>query len=212
MRLPLRAVSLVATTGLLAACAQTTADPRSTSPSSSLSTAMPTSVPAAKGEVTALAMVIEEDDGPRVCLGGVQESLPPQCDGPRLEGFQWSDVTSDEASGVEWAEPVRVTGTWDGTTLTLTAPAADEERPDTTAGPAPRTTCDDAERIHDEIWRDEDSLPPGALSGYPGSGCVELFVTYDDGSIQRALDAKYGDGVVVVLSALRPVGSGSSTG
>lgn len=111
MRLPLRAVSLVAATGLLAACAQTTADPRSTSPSSSLSTAMPTSVPAAKGEVTALAMVIEKDDGPQACLGGVQESLPPQCDGPRLEGFQWSDVTSDEASGVEWAEPVRVTGT-----------------------------------------------------------------------------------------------------
>lgn len=212
MRLPLRAVSLVAATGLLAACAQTTADPRSTSPSSSLSMAMPTSVPAAKGEVTALAMVIEKDDGPRACLGGVQESLPPQCDGPRLEGFQWSDVTSDEASGVKWAQPVRVTGTWDGTTLTLTEPAADEARPDTTAGPAPRTTCDDAERIHGKVWRDEDSLPPGALSGYPGSGCVELFVTYDDGSIQRALDAEHGVGAVTVVSALHPVGPGSSTG
>lgn len=127
-------------------------------------------------------MVIEKDDGPRACLGGVQESLPPQCDGPRLEGFEWSDVTSNEA------------------------------RPDTTAGPAPRTTCDDAERIHGKVWRDEDSLPPGALSGDTGSGCVELLVTYDDGSIQRALDAKYDDGVVVVQSALRPVGSGSSTG
>lgn len=309
MRLPLRAVSLVAATGLLAACAQTAADPRSTSPSTSLSTAMPTSIPAAKGEVTALAMVIEEDDGARVCLGGVDESLPPQRDGPNLVGFEWADVTSDEANGVEWAEPVRVTGTWDGTTMTLTEPAADEERSDTPV-PALPTLCeepdggwvrdpDDVEaddleaagrlldrrsdvlrahvtyfgpvgdrlrtdaagvdadgvdvtpstiynvvttapaavkralervwggglcvvqgtgrseaerrRIHEEIWRD-DATPPGALSGGAGPKTVELFVIYDDGSIQRALDAEHGDGAVTVVSALQPVGAGSSTG
>ena len=30
-------------------------------------------------------------------------------------------------------------------------------------------------------------------------------MTYDDGSLQRELDEKYGDGMVVVGSALQPV-------
>lgn len=38
-----------------------------------------------------------------ICLGGVAESLPPQCSGPVLEGdFSWADVEPERSSGVTW--------------------------------------------------------------------------------------------------------------
>jgi hypothetical protein len=45
---------------------------------------------------------------------------------------------------------------------------------------------------------------PGLLSGGVGHDQVDLEVIYDDGSLQRDLDRRYGAGLVVVTSALRP--------
>ena len=67
------------------------------------------------------ATVLESPDhGPQLCLGAVQESLPPQCGGPDIVGWNWDDVDNEESvSGVTWGE-YSVTGTWDGERLTLT--------------------------------------------------------------------------------------------
>jgi hypothetical protein len=38
-----------------------------------------------------------------ICLGGVAESLPPQCGGPVLQGdFSWEDVEAERRDGVTW--------------------------------------------------------------------------------------------------------------
>ena len=80
----------------------------------------PTAIPAAAGAVEATATVLDDGDGPELCLGGVADSLPPQCDGPPVEGWDW-DVHPEHESvdGVKWGE-FRVVGEWDGTTFTVT--------------------------------------------------------------------------------------------
>lgn len=60
--------------------------------------------------------------GPQLCFGGVMESLPPQCSGPDIVGWDWSKVDGEEsANGTTWGD-YRVVGTWDGERLTLTEP------------------------------------------------------------------------------------------
>ncbi|WP_244931674.1 hypothetical protein [Nocardioides sp. W7] len=78
--------------------------------------------------------VIDDGDGAELCLGAVGFSLPPQCDGPRLVGWDWADHAGrfEEAGGTRWGEFV-VTGTYDGETMTPTevvAAAVAEERPE----------------------------------------------------------------------------------
>jgi hypothetical protein len=82
---------------------------------------MPTAVPAATGPVTTRGpvTVLDDGDGAELCLGGVAESYPPQCGGPRLVGWDWRDHRGDfdEANGVRWGAFV-VTGTFDGSAFT----------------------------------------------------------------------------------------------
>jgi hypothetical protein len=74
-------------------------------------------------EVTATVL----DDGtagPQLCAGGVQESYPPQCEGPPVAGWDWETVDHEAASGVRWGV-YRLVGTWDGEAFTVTeAPTA----------------------------------------------------------------------------------------
>ena len=40
-----------------------------------------------------------------ICVGGVAESLPPQCGGPVLEGdFSWDDVAPQRSGDVTWTD------------------------------------------------------------------------------------------------------------
>jgi hypothetical protein len=60
--------------------------------------------------------------GPQLCLGVVNDSLPPQCGGPHVKGWDWDAVADKESrNGTTWAE-VTVVGTFDGATFTLTEP------------------------------------------------------------------------------------------
>ena len=59
--------------------------------------------------------------GPQLC-GAVMDSLPPQCSGLDLVGWDWDAVEHREEVGVRWVDAATVTGTLQGTTLTLTAP------------------------------------------------------------------------------------------
>ncbi|WP_051247276.1 hypothetical protein [Nocardioides halotolerans] len=81
----------------------------------------PTAVPAAAGEVTTVVPVTVLDDGggAELCLGGVLDSYPPQCGGPRLVAWDWADHDGqyDTSGDVRWGDFV-VTGTFDGTSVT----------------------------------------------------------------------------------------------
>ena len=63
-------------------------------------------------------LVIDNGKGPKLCLGGVMESYPPQCDGVDLVGWRWPSTGTEQASETTWAETV-VVGTWDGARFTV---------------------------------------------------------------------------------------------
>jgi hypothetical protein len=88
--------------------------------------AHPTSTTAAEAPTDlyeASATVLESPEhGPQLCLGGVEDSLPPQCGGPDLIGWDWAQVDGeDSAGGSTWGD-YHVVGTWDGESLTVTEP------------------------------------------------------------------------------------------
>lgn len=64
---------------------------------------------------TAVTTVLESPShGPQLCLGVVNDSLPPQCGGPDIKGWDWDAVADKESrNGTTWAE-VTVVGTFDG--------------------------------------------------------------------------------------------------
>lgn len=66
-------------------------------------------------------MVLEaKERGPELCLGGVLESLPPQCSGVPLLGWDWRSVDGEErAGGTTWGS-YHVVGRYDGETFTVT--------------------------------------------------------------------------------------------
>jgi hypothetical protein len=82
--------------------------------------ASPTAALPADGPVRTVTTVLDDGDGPVMCLGGMAFSSPPRCDGPAVGGWEWDDHPGHEsASGSRWGEFVLV-GDWDGTTLTPT--------------------------------------------------------------------------------------------
>ncbi|MEU6426600.1 hypothetical protein ABZ860_11915 [Microbispora sp. NPDC046973] len=66
------------------------------------------------------------EHGPQLCAA-VAESLPPQCGGPDIVGWDWNAVKHSARGGVRWGE-YHVVGTWDGKTLTLTDPPSPAPR------------------------------------------------------------------------------------
>lgn len=256
---------------------------------------------------TATAMVLESPDhGPQLCLGGVEDSLPPQCGGPDIPNWSWDDVDGFESAGGTTWGGYTVVGTYDGEDFTLTEQPTPPAEPDDPVDPQFWTPCDEppggwtvveeatateeamtaaieyaaSQPDHAGTWLDQSMNP--ALSGDTGIadaeieaaandptklilnfrfsgdlerherelreiwggalcvtraehtedelrdvqrrlhgelgddvlgsgidvtiGYVELMVVVDDGSLQRELDEQYGEGVVRVHSALRPVG------
>ncbi|MGI8802528.1 MAG: hypothetical protein ACR2KV_10195 [Solirubrobacteraceae bacterium] len=75
------------------------------------------------GRFRTIATVLESPQhGPQLCYG-VDESLPPQCEGTDIAGWDWSTVDHEAANGTKWGR-YTVIGTYDGDTFTLTEPAA----------------------------------------------------------------------------------------
>lgn len=66
------------------------------------------------------SMVLDDPGRPPVlCLGGVADSLPPQCDGIPIADWDWEAVDGEQsAAGSTWGE-FHVVGTYDGETFTL---------------------------------------------------------------------------------------------
>lgn len=75
---------------------------------------------------TGLATVLDDGDGPELCLGAIAESLPPQCSGLPMTGWEWTEHPEHErAGGVRWGS-FAVTGSYDGESFAVTdaTPAA----------------------------------------------------------------------------------------
>jgi hypothetical protein len=168
--------------------------------------AMPTEVPAAPGVVDTrgLVTVMDAGDSPELCLGPVADSYPPQCGGPPIDGWDWSQDKEmyDSQGGIRWGQ-FMVSGTWDGTTLdfesAVPAPIYDATPTPEPTYPTPSMehSSADLEQIAAEV-----GTLPGAQGAYADQGHVLVDVTYDDGTLQDWADETYGDGVVVVNSML----------
>ena len=80
-----------------------------------------------------LATVLDDGDGPELCLGAVAESYPPQCGGPALVGWDWADHegTFEEASGVRWGA-YALEGRYDADGSTFEVESVSDEPPATT--------------------------------------------------------------------------------
>ena len=79
----------------------------------------PTPVPDGEVRTDGLVTVLDDGDGPEMCLGAIAESYPPQCGGPALADFDFGDVGAEQAAGVTWGS-YAFTGTFDGSTFTVT--------------------------------------------------------------------------------------------
>ena len=107
----------------VAACGPNPSGPGSTEPRSNRS-------PDPDQKYRGSGVVLEDKDGtPELCLGGILDSLPPQCGGLPIEGWDWGSVRGEEsAAGVTWGS-YEVTGFYDGDTFTLVDAGAPPESP-----------------------------------------------------------------------------------
>ena len=198
--------SLIAVSALLlvAACGNDTGADAGTDTGGSAPT-KPTAIPAADGPVVGLGTVLDgsADGQTGFCLGPVAESYPPQCTGLPLDGWDWADHRGDfdDGMGTKFGT-FAITGTFDGATMTYQS-AVPGALYDPMPWAQPTSTADDdhSQAELEAIAEDLSDLP-GALTTMPGDNLVVLDVIHDDGTIQEYVDAKYGDGLVFVHSAL----------
>jgi hypothetical protein len=197
----------------------------------------PTKVLAAVGEVTTgPTLVLDDGEGPQVCLGGVAASLPPQCGGPVVSDWDWADHEGayEEASGVRWGS-FELRGTFDGTAFTpsevvaeadSTGPEPETRAPETTPCDPPAegwgvidpTTTNEAAlgkvtRVaaarpdHGVVWMDQ-SINPRWQAFLDGDVSLEVQRAMNDPMLTIVNVGVTGD-VGAAESELRPVWGGS---
>lgn len=129
----IRCLTVLTLCTVLSACGEAT-DPRRAD--GGPATDAPSTSPPPEPEVlVGTGTVLDDGDGPELCLGPVMESLPPQCGGPELIGWDWAEIPDEgTAGGTTWVDGVVVTGTFDGEAFTLTRPAVPVDQYD---GPLP---------------------------------------------------------------------------
>lgn len=160
------------------------------------------------GRVIGVGTVLDVGGDVQLCLGAIMESSPPQCSGVPLDGWSWDGLDGGETIGDTTWGAYAVYATYDGERLTSTDPPImlalyDPIAPDDPAGGVEGTTStDELTRIQDDISA---RLGADALTSATDRGYVWLTVVWDDGTIQDAADAEYGDDVVFVTSALREI-------
>lgn len=161
------------------------------------------------GEVVGQGTVLDADGAPQLCLGAVMESWPPQCHGIPLDGWTWDGVEGSESSGAATWGAYAVQGIYDGERFTVTQPPImlalyDPMVPDDPTGGRPGAGDEQTlTAIQGEL---PDLLGTRLLQSWSADGWLWVHVVWDDGTLQAAADHDYGDGVVVVQSALRTVG------
>lgn len=206
----LRLLALAPLVVLLAACGgeDTTVarDPGPTDPPAQ--SGPPALVLPADVRTANLVTVMDTGEGPEVCLGAIAESYPPQCSGPTLLGWDWSEnEVHDKQGKVRWGS-FAITGSWDGEALTASdaIPAAlyDAMYVEPTEPPTPEPPVEAAEL--ERIAAELQEVLPGVQGTYAAETHVLADVAYDDGSLQEWADVAYGAGVVRLVAAMVPAG------
>lgn len=164
-----------------------------------------------EGEVVGTGTVMDVDGTVEFCMGAIAESYPPQCTGIPLEGWSWDGVDGAEArDSIRWGA-YALTGTYDGSAFTVTGepmllalydPIASE---DPTGGEAGAATEAELLEIQEELPARFGENSGGYLGSYPENARLWVDVVWDDGTLQQAADDDYGEGVVIIRSALRAV-------
>ncbi|QYM62950.1 hypothetical protein [Microbacterium sp. Se5.02b] len=158
------------------------------------------------GRVIGVGTVLDVAGDVQLCMGVIMESYPPQCQGVPLDGWTWDGVDGSETSGTTTWGQYAVYASYDGERLTNTDQPImlalyDTVAPEDPTGGVEGTTAEDElVRVQDDIAA---RLGSEALTVATDRGYVWLTVVWDDGTMQDAADAEYGDGVVIVTSALR---------
>jgi hypothetical protein len=163
------------------------------------------------GELVGAGLVRQENNElPELCMGIGNDSYPPGCIGPPIHGWDWSQADGEEkAANVTWGNYV-VYGTWNGTSLTVTRQPPRHIAPDEPWGkPDPRLdphkpgrgTKARLQQIERQLWN---SNQREWTDTFVDNGYVFLNVSYDDGSLQKAMNSRFGPGLVAVRSRLTP--------
>jgi hypothetical protein len=215
----LAAAAVLTVLGAATACS-TEAEMKAVDPSSSDAAAdapsgeaggAPTPVPDGEVRTSGLVMVLDDGDGPEMCLGGVAESYPPQCGGPALADFDWGDVGAEQANGVTWGQ-YALTGTYDGSTFTVTdaIPAAlydvmaePEQEPLAAACDEP-TTTDTAKATPEDLDATlaAASALPAYASAWLSGNTINVAVTEDPEGAEAELRRTWG-GMLCVTTVER---------
>lgn len=141
------------------------------------------------------------DDGTPMLCFNVATSLPPQCGGPEVVGWDWTGVPFEEASGVRWADGVALEGTYDASSFSIApaGPPLDLAAITLPAREVPVGELSDAQLA--AIQADVLTLERPDITGHGGeNGTYAIDVVFDDGSMQAAFDEIYGPGAVYVHS------------
>ena len=177
------------------------------------------------GRYRVSATVLESaEHGPQLC-GSVAESLPPQCGGPDLVGWDWKAVEHESLSGTQWGE-YSLVGTYDGDAFALTEPPGEPTRPGGSAGDEYTTPCPkpdggwrpvDPERATDDdlnavnraasdvdgftgVWIDQ-RIPDDELTEWNANDPKRLVLNVttagDPAEMERAVRAVWGGSVCV---------------
>lgn len=160
------------------------------------------------GRVIGVGTVLDVSGDVQLCLGAVMESYPPQCSGIPLDDWTWDGVDGSETSGETTWGAYAVYATYDGERLANTDPPImlalyDPVAPEDPTGGVEGTTSEaELTRVQDDISA---RLGSDALTVSTDRGYVWLQVVWDDGTIQDAADAEFGDDVVIVTSSLREI-------
>lgn len=172
---------------------------------------VPRPVPEGEVRTSGLVMVLDDGDGPEMCLGAVAESYPPQCGGPALVDFDWGDVGSEQASGVQWGS-YALTGTFDGETFTVTdaIPAAlydtmaePEQEPLAAACDEPTTTDTTKATPEDmDATLAAASVLPSYASAWLTGNTINVAVTEDPEGAEAELRRTWG-GMLCVTTVER---------
>lgn len=201
----------------------TSAEPRDTGMRSSTTTPSPTpgQTLTAPDDVDTVTLttptrttVIDDGEGtPTLCVGLQQSSLPPGCGGVDLIGWDWSDLagTYEELGGVRWGD-FSVSGEYsrahnalwvtratpDGTDLGHAwAYCSGEGRTEGVPPADPKAVWSYiVQEMGVEVYLAETDRP---------CGVARVLVAFDNGSIQNAVDKRFGAGAAQVVSGLAAI-------
>lgn len=191
---------------LLTGCAGTGTARVATAPPRDAAVGWPPEPAPLPADVSRIGLVIEDDEGPRMCLGPIADSYPPQCSGPPVLGWDWNVIAGETtAVGTSWGEYF-VEGVWDGEVFTVVRPSEPVVLSAPTGAVDPYTglTCGSEDGpVLPELREVRDDIV--MVGTWLASGCVEVEVEYDDGRLQAAVDERFGERAVIITSSFDPL-------